>query len=47
MTDARRLTRALTAAAIACLLAITAWPDPPSTSGADVLREWSAKAARR
>lgn len=42
MSDAQRLARALTAAAIACLLAVAWWPTVPRVSVADVVR-----AARR
>ena len=40
MTDARRLARLLTLAALACLLAVSIWPEPVCRAcGAEVLRE--------
>jgi len=38
MTDASRISRALTLAALACLAAVLAWPTPAWVSLADVLR---------
>ena len=40
MTDSRLLSRALTLAALACLLAVSLWPEPVCRAcGAEVLRE--------
>ena len=40
MTDTRRLARLLTLAALACLLAVSLWPEPVCRAcGAEVLRE--------
>ena len=48
MTSASRLARALTLAALACALALWAWPDPVCRAcGAEVLRERMTNGGRR
>ena len=48
MSDARRLARLLTLAALACLLAVSLWPEPGCRAcGAEVLRERMTNGGRR
>ena len=48
MTPARRLARVLTLAALACLLAVSLWPEPVCRAcGSDVLRERATNGGRR
>ena len=48
MTDARRLARLLTLAALACLLAVSLWPEPVCRAcGSDILRTHATNGGRR
>jgi len=48
MTDARCLAYLLTLAALACLLAVSLWPEPVCRAcGSDVLRERASMEGRR
>jgi len=48
MIDSRRLARLLTLAALACLLAVSLWPEPVCRAcGAEVLRDRATNGGRR
>jgi len=47
LTDARRLARLLTLAALACLLAVSLWPEPVcGACGSDILRTLATNGGR-